>query len=117
MMAVKHLSELTGTAVNHPAASNLLKKVAISPADGWDGYVLRVFELEAGGYSPRHTHDWPHINYVIAGQGTLHLAGTDHPVTAGSFAFVPGGQEHQFTNSGPEKFVFICIVPAEGDKM
>lgn len=115
-MPVGHIRELLGTRINNEQMKNVLKKVLVSPNEGWDGWVMRFFELGAGGHSPRHTHPWPHINYIISGQGILHLDGEDHPLEAGSFAYVPGGALHQFLNSGEEDFSFICIVPEEGDK-
>ena len=89
-------------------------KALISPAEGWDGYVMRVIELGEDGYTPKHTHDWPHINYIIEGEGTLHIEGKDNPVSAGSYAYVPTGSLHQFKNNGSGTFRFICIVPEEG---
>jgi len=37
-------------------------------------------------------------------------------MTAGAYAFVPAGAEHQFRNVGPETFRFICIVPEAHDR-
>jgi len=97
-----------------PEVKKAAMRVLISPKEGWDGYVMREVELGEGGFSPRHTHDWPHINYVIEGKGALHIDGKDHPVAAGSYAYVPAGSPHQYKNEGPGMFRFICIVPQEG---
>ncbi len=115
-MPVGHVKETLGTRIDNDLMKNVLKKVLISSQDGWDGWVMRLFELGEGGYSPRHSHPWPHINYIVSGQGTLHLDGVDHLLQAGSFAYVPGDAIHQFLNRGEEEFRFICIVPEEGDK-
>lgn len=100
--------------MDHPEAESAALKALISPREGWGGYVMRVVELGAGGYSPRHEHAWPHINYVLQGQGILHIDGQDTPVEAGSYAYVPAGCKHQYRNTGPGQFRFICIVPEEG---
>ena len=97
-----------------PEVKKAAMRVLISPKEGWDGYVMREVELGEGGFSPRHTHDWPHINYVIEGKGSLHIDGKDHPVKPGSYAYVPAGSLHQYKNEGPGMFRFICIVPQEG---
>ena len=34
----------------------VVKRVLVSPADGWDGWAMRLFELEPGGHTPRHQH-------------------------------------------------------------
>ncbi len=114
-MPVGRIDELDATPVTGEGLTAVAKRVALSPGEGWDGYVMRVFDVGPGGHTPRHAHGWPHINYIIAGSGTLHIDGRDHEVAAGSYAFVPAGATHQFSNSGTELFRFICIVPEEGE--
>ena len=75
---------------------------------------MRVIELAPGGFTPHHAHEWPHINYMIEGSGVLRIGDRENPVTAGSYAYVPAGQIHQFRNTGNGAFRFICIVPTEG---
>lgn len=115
-MIISHARNVVGNRPSSPELNNVLRKMLISPKEGWDGYVMRLFELGEGGYSPKHTHGWPHINYITSGKGILHLDGTDYELEKGSFAFVPGGKIHQFSNTGTDPFEFICIVPEEGDK-
>ena len=102
--------------VEGDAAKNAFKKVLVSPREGWEGYVMRVFDIEAEGHTPIHSHAWPHINYSVRCKGNLHIDGVDHEVEAGSYAYIPGDAMHQFTNIGSETFSMICIVPEEGDK-
>ncbi len=115
-MIVSHKNNVKGAKIESPEVKDALMKVLVSPKEGWEGYVMRVVELGTGGYSPKHTHPWPHINYVISGKGVLHLDGEDNELEAGAFAYVPSGKLHQFRNNGNEKFEFICIVPEEGHK-
>jgi quercetin dioxygenase-like cupin family protein len=95
--------------------ADVSKRVLVSPVDGWDGWVMRLFDVGPGGHTPRHSHPWPHINFVAAGTGTLHVGVADHALAAGSYAYVPAGVEHQFSAAAGEPLSFICIVPAEGD--
>lgn len=113
-MIVAHVKDAEKKVVNHPEAKEATMKVLISQKEGWDGHVMRIFEVEPGGCTPRHQHPWPHINYIIRGSATLHLNGEDNHLTAGSYAFVPAGSLHQFQNTGNETFEFMCIVPEEG---
>ncbi len=115
-MIVSHKRDVKGVKIESPEVKDALMKVLISPKEGWKGYAMRVLELGEGGYTPKHTHPWPHINYIISGKGVLHLDGENHEIEAGSFAYVPSGKLHQFSNKGKEKFEFICIVPEEGHK-
>lgn len=115
-MPVGHIKNTLGTRINNEQMKNVLKKVLISPQDGWEGWVMRLFELGKEGHSPKHKHPWPHINYILSGQGTLTLDGTEHLLEAGSYAYVPGEALHQFSSRGEEEFRFLCIVPEEGEQ-
>jgi len=90
--------------------------VLVGPEQGWEGYVMRLFTVKGQGNSPRHAHPWPHINYIVAGEGILYLDGKEHTLKAGGVAFIPPDREHQFINRTDGDFSFICIVPEEGDK-
>lgn len=115
-MFVSRVKDIQSVELKFPGVANAFKKVLVGPREGWEGWVMRLLTLKEGGYSPRHSHPWPHINYVVGGRGTLCLDGKDHQVEEGSVAYVPSGAEHQFLCRGGEDFTFICIVPEEGDK-
>lgn len=116
-MYVDHTEKIPGIEINNPGnALNVIKKVLVGPEQGWQGWVMRLFTISSKGFSPRHTHPWPHINYIVSGQGTLFVNGQDYEVKPGSVAYVPDNAEHQFTNTGSDDFSFICIVPEAGDK-
>ncbi len=113
-MIVANEKDVHAMVMESPEVKEAAMKALISPKEGWEGYVMRVIELGKGGYSPKHTHDWPHINYVLEGSGSLHINGKDTPIEAGSYAYVPAGSLHQYKNEGSGMFRFICIVPEEG---
>ena len=113
-MIVANEKDVHAMVLESPEVKEAAMKVLISPKEGWEGYVMRVIELGKDGYSPKHTHDWPHINYILEGSGSLHINGKDTPIEAGSYAYVPAGSLHQYKNEGGGMFRFICIVPEEG---
>jgi len=115
-MIIAHERDVQGVKLEGDSLKNVFKKVLVSPKEGWEGYVMRVFDLEVDGYTPKHSHAWPHINYILKGKAILHLDGVDHEVEAGSFAYVPGNKVHQFLNNGKELYSMICIVPEEGEQ-
>ncbi len=115
-MFVGHERDIQPIKVQAADASGVVKQSLIGPEQGWDGWVMRQFTLKKGGYTPRHAHAWPHINYIVSGQGTLFLEGKEYAVEKGSTAFIPGNAPHQFINRGEEDLVLICIVPEEGDR-
>ncbi len=91
------------------------KAVVIGREEGWPDHTVRVFRLAPGGFTPRHSHDWEHVNYIIKGTGELRLGEKVQKVHEHDFAFVPANTEHQFRNAGDEDFEFICIVPNRGE--
>jgi quercetin dioxygenase-like cupin family protein len=115
-MVVGDWKKLAGVELSGEGIAGVRKRVPVGPADGWDGWVMRVFEIAPGGHTPRHRHPWPHINLGLEGRGAVWVDGEDSPMGAGGYAFVPAGAEHQFRNDGAEPFAFMCIVPEEGDK-
>lgn len=115
-MAVFHEKDVPQLKPIMPGADSISKRSVVAPKDGWQGTVMRVFEIEEGGFSPKHTHPWYHVNYVLEGSGIVHYDGEDYEAYVGTCAYIPGGVEHQFKNTGKGKLKFICIVPEEGDK-
>lgn len=113
-MVVNHFEKVESKKVESPLAKDAYMKVLVSEKEGWDSHVMRVVEVEGFGYTPKHQHPWPHINYVIQGKGNLMINGEDHPLEAGIYAFVPDNALHQFQNKGEETLKFICIVPKKG---
>ncbi len=113
---IGHIDQLIGNKISSPEAKNASIKVLVSPAEGWSDHVMRVLEVEPNGHTPKHSHPWPHINYILEGNGELLIEGVVQKVTPGSYAYVPSNQLHQFKNIGNTTFKFICIVPKEGHK-
>lgn len=115
-MILSHENKVESVTVNNLEAKGTSMKVIISPDEGWEGYVMRIFELSEGGYTPKHSHPWPHINYILQGNGVLLFDGEENKVKEGSYAYIPENKVHQFKNSAEGVFKFICIVPEVGHK-
>ncbi len=114
-MYIGHIDHIEGKELESPELEGVSKQVAIGPEEGWEDHVMRVFTVQPGGHTPKHSHPWPHINYVVKGEGTLQHDGEETAISAGSVAYVPGGTEHQFVNDSGGELAFICIVPKEGE--
>ncbi|HPZ15024.1 MAG TPA: cupin domain-containing protein [Sphaerochaeta sp.] len=111
-MYVSHRDTIEGKKISQLVTKQLL----VTPEQGWEGHVMRLFTLAPEGAAPRHSHDWEHIIYVLEGDGNLYLEGEDHRLSAGSVAYVPALSDHQVANRGNGDFAFICIVPERGDQ-
>jgi quercetin dioxygenase-like cupin family protein len=88
-------------------------RVVIGPEDGAPFFNMRVFEVEPGHSSPHHSHWWEHEVFVLSGHGVVKTDQGDISVHHGSTVFVPGGEMHQFRNTGDDVLRFICLVPQE----
>jgi quercetin dioxygenase-like cupin family protein len=96
-----------------PAYDGVTMRTVIGPDEGAPHFNMRVFELEPGRVSPHHGHWWEHEVFVLSGQGVVRTEQGDVPIGHGSTVFVPGGEMHQFRNTGDGVLRFICLVPQE----
>jgi len=92
------------------------KQIVIGAHDGSNEIVLRYFSLGANGTSPRHSHGFPHLVKIEAGNGMVtDESGLEHMLQKGDYVFVSDNEVHHFANTGTEPFDFICIVPLRGE--
>jgi len=113
-MIVGNLNDIKGKEVDSDLAKFTIMKVLVSKEEGWEDYVMREVEVLEGGHTPKHSHPWQHINYVISGEGEIMIDGKINKVQSGAYAYIPPMALHQFRNVGKTVFKFICIVPKEG---
>ncbi len=92
-------------------------RVVIGKDDHADNFCMRVFTVEPGGFTPRHSHEWEHEVFVHSGKGQVYQNGEWRDVVSGTAVFIPGNEEHQFMNAGAEDFVFICLIPSGVDEI
>jgi quercetin dioxygenase-like cupin family protein len=96
-----------------PAMEGVTMRVVIGPDEGAPIFNMRVFEVQPGHASPHHSHWWEHEVFVLSGQGVIHTDQGELSISHGSTVFVPGGEMHQFQNTGDGPLRFICLVPQE----
>ncbi len=114
---INHINKAIKHQLNGESIKNASMKVLISPKDGWKGHVMRVLDLQKDGYTPKHSHPWYHVNYILDGEGELLIGNEVHKLSKGSYAYVPANTIHQFRNTGDKVLSFICIVIEEGHKL
>ena len=76
---------------------------------------MRLFEVEPGGHTPWHAHDWEHVIYGVEGQGAVKTENGDADFGPGDSLLVAPNEEHNFVNIGATPLRFICVVPLKGD--
>jgi len=75
-------------------------------------YFIRYFEVEPGGHSAFDQHDHDHGVVVMRGRGSVLLGDKEFDIAPLDVVYVPGGEVHQFRNTGDEPFGFFCTIPA-----
>ena len=83
----------------------------ISKKDGAKNFAMRLFELQPGGYTPLHQHDWEHEVFIVEGEGVAKDKTNERPFKHGDVFFVPSMEWHQFVNTGKQPLKFLCLIP------
>lgn len=108
---IRKYSDIQPTYFDGDKVKGVAGRVAIGKKDGANNFCMRVFEISAGGNTPRHTHAWEHEMFIHAGEGEVFIDGRWNAVAPGNVVFVPGGEDHQVRNTGNGPLVFVCLIP------
>mgnify|MGYP001239139909 CR=1 FL=1 len=99
------------------APKGVTGRVVIGKADGAKNLCMRVFELEPGALTGKHSHEWEHEVFIHSGKGSILREGMWVPFAAENVIFIPGGEEHQLRNDGSDLLTFVCVIPAGAPEM
>ena len=114
-MKVKPVEEHEQVDVDMDGATGIRMRMLAGPKDGADNFHMRHFEIEPGGHSPHHQHDYEHEILILSGGGVAKSEQGDRAFVAGDVIFVAANEKHQFRNTGDEPLKFICLIPAPHD--
>jgi quercetin dioxygenase-like cupin family protein len=110
-MKVNHSESVPAKPVDMEGAQGCTVRWLLSQSDGTPTFAMREFEVAPGGYTPRHSHDYEHEVFVLAGDGVVFEGDQKHPLTAGDVIFVQPNEVHQFRNTGAQPMRFLCLIP------
>lgn len=108
---VKHSENVESNAVDMEGASGCSVRQLVGPNDGAPSFAMRQFEVEPGGHTPRHFHDYEHEVYVLEGNGEVYEDDVAHPLKQGDVILVQPNDVHQFKNTGDAPMKFLCLIP------
>ncbi len=111
-MDIRNVNKVERSPVRMDGAERASMAVLVGREHGAPNFAMRVIHVEAGGHTPRHSHDYEHEVLVLGGSGTVLLHGDEHPLSKGDVLLVPSDELHQFRASEGEPLEFICLVPA-----
>jgi len=116
-MKITKYSDVKATYFESDEAKGIAARVVVGKKDGANNFCMRVFEISAGGHTPKHSHDWEHEMFIHSGEGEFYGNGRWNSVKSGHVIFVPGNEEHQIRNRGKELLIIVCLVPSKAPEL
>ena len=110
-MRLIHSPEVTPQPVTEEGARHATVRWLIARPEGAPSFAMRLFELAAGGCTPRHQHGWEHEVFMLEGRAEVVQDSGAAEVSAGDAVLVLPGEGHQFRNTGDGPARFLCMIP------
>ena len=115
-MKVVHYTDVELEDVNVEGAKGAKIRWLVGKKDGAPNFAMRMFEVEPGGQTPYHQHDWEHVMYSLSGNGAVITERGDIPFSGDDVMYIDPGMMHAFKNTGDTTLKFLCMVPHEKPK-
>lgn len=113
-MKVIKVSSIDALTVDQEGAVGVTVRRLINERNGAPNFYMRLFEVQPGGNTPFHTHDWEHEVYVLSGSGKLVRENEQEDFNSGDAIWVPPNEKHQFRNDADQILKFLCLIPSKG---
>ena len=110
-MKVNHHTDIALEDVDMEGASNTKVRWLLGSNVGAQNFAMRMFEIEPGGHTPRHQHDYEHEIYVLEGEGVVMEGDQQHVLRPGDVIYVHPNDVHQFRNEGHSTMKMLCLIP------
>lgn len=106
-----HYKDVASEGVEEAGAKGVRVRWLISKKDGAENFAMRCFEVEPGGQTPLHSHDWEHEIFILHGEGLAVCSGSVKKIAPGYAVFVPPNIEHCFRNNTNKQLCLLCLIP------
>jgi len=80
-----------------------------------ESLTIGVAELAPGDakrFRP-HRHAQAEVYYILSGEGSVFVSGTEHPVRPRTTIYIPGGADHGALNTGTEPLRLLYVFPSD----
>ena len=115
MLVKRNLAAEPPAPLDMPGTKDVSMRIMVGRADGAPNFALRQFRVAAGGFTPRHSHDYEHEVVVMGGMGTVEYDGGEYPLAEGDVLLVAPNKVHQFRADRGSELRFLCLVPVSFD--
>jgi quercetin dioxygenase-like cupin family protein len=106
-----HYTEVEIETPEEEGIKNLGVRWVISKKDGAENFAMRVFEIQPGGHTPLHQHDWEHEIFILEGSGITKDKTNEKSFKQGDIFYIPPMEWHQFVNNNDKLLKIICLIP------
>jgi mannose-6-phosphate isomerase-like protein (cupin superfamily) len=89
-------------------------RTTIDASQGSSRLAQGVIRFAPGRSLDRLSEGRHEVLYVVAGGGTLHLGGGDHPLEPDTAAFIAPGEAYSVENPGPEELLVVSVTAPAG---
>lgn len=110
-MFIRYYKDIEEIIPDEPGLKGVKMRRVISEKEGAPNFIMRVFEIEPGGYTPLHRHSWEHEVFVLQGTGAVISRSETKSIRPGDVIFVAPEEDHQFKNDSQQVLEFICLIP------
>lgn len=117
-MLVRSPDEVAPQPMTMPGASGVTMRLMVSSADGAPTFAMRLFEVQPGGHTPLHQHNYEHEVMIVKGEADVATGPTGEQfkrVRAGQAILINANELHQFRNASTTPLQFMCMVPTTFD--
>lgn len=92
-------------------SSKLTVRWLITKEMGAENFAMRLFEMQAGGHSPLHSHSWEHEIFILEGEGLMVGGTEERKFKAGDTIFIASNEMHQLKNNSKKSCKLLCLIP------
>ncbi len=110
-MKVNHYRSIESQPVVMEGSHGCRVRWLVGSAESAPNFAMREFEVDPGGFTPRHSHPYEHEVFVLDGSGEVYEGDEAHPLKAGDVIYVAPDEVHQFRNTGAQPMRFLCMIP------
>jgi len=117
-MLIRKPDQTQARQMDMPGAMGVTMRLMVGRDDGAPNFAMRLFEVQPGGHTPHHSHNYEHEIMIVEGDADVACGPEGQETksaTAGDVLYIPANQLHQFRNQGAGVLKFMCLVPTEFD--
>src|SRR5690242_17621737 len=110
-MNVKHFEQVNSATVTMEGAKGCTVRWLVGEPEGAPTFAMRHFEVEPGGFTPKHSHPYEHEVFILQGHGVVLEGNDEHRLAPGVVVLVKPDEVHQFRNTDSTPLTFLCLIP------